>query len=75
MKTVRLNVLVMVVSMIVLWSCSRDEPAVTAPDNGTVVTNTTCIGCHSSEQGLKAALGTVQTVSQQEPPVIGAADG
>lgn len=75
MKTVRLNLLFLVAAMLVLWSCSKDEPAVIGPVSGTPVTNTTCIGCHSSEQGLKAALGVAQAAYQHEPPVITAADG
>ena len=42
-----------------LWGCDNDTSNdVSGPPPGGGTTDKTCIGCHSSEDELKAALGT-----------------
>ena len=46
------------VAMLTLWGCSNDTSnEITDPGGGTQPTDKTCLGCHSSEEMLKAALG------------------
>lgn len=43
----------------VLWGCDNDTSNdVAGPPGGGGTTDKSCIGCHSSEDDLKAALGT-----------------
>jgi ABC-type glycerol-3-phosphate transport system substrate-binding protein len=46
------------VALLALWGCSNDtsnDPV--DPGDGGGTTDKTCLGCHSSEEMLKAALG------------------
>ena len=44
--------------LLVLWGCDNDTSNdVTGPGDGGGQTDKTCLGCHESEDALKAALG------------------
>ena len=46
------------VALLALWGCSNDTSnEITDPGGGGETTDKTCLGCHSSEEMLKAALG------------------
>jgi hypothetical protein len=53
-----------------VWGCS--EPAPTDPGGPPASQTGTCLGCHSSEDALKAALGTEKTITL---PIVSEGDG
>jgi len=59
--------------LIVAWGCSDDPAQVVDPGgDGPTFDTKSCLGCHSSEEGLKAALGPQ---SQPAIDVMAASDG
>ena len=55
-----LTILLSPVLAILLWGCENDTGNdVAGPGGGT---DKTCLGCHSSEEALKEALGTEELV-------------
>jgi hypothetical protein len=51
-------VLPLVVLLAILWGCENDTSNdVAGPGDGGPTTDKTCLGCHSSEDALKEALG------------------
>lgn len=55
-----------------LWGCS-DDPTPTDPGHGEPVETVTCLGCHSSEENLRVALG--ETAPKVSIPVVTTGDG
>lgn len=68
------NVFVALFVLVFAWGCSDDAPEqIVDPGNDQPAFDvTTCIGCHSSEEALKAALGPT---SQVEAATLAASDG
>ena len=58
MKKILVLMAMALVALFTLWGCSNDTSnEITDPGDGPGVTDKTCLGCHSSEEMLKAALG------------------
>jgi mono/diheme cytochrome c family protein len=58
MKRFLILIILALVALLALWGCSNDTSNdVTDPGDGPATTDKTCLGCHSSEDMLKAALG------------------
>jgi hypothetical protein len=48
----------LLLALVVLWGCENDTSnQVTDPGGGTDPTGKSCLGCHESEEMLKASLG------------------
>ena len=58
-------------AVLALWGCSDDSGVVTDP--GDPVDTVTCLGCHSSEENLKLALG--ETAPKAVIPIVTTGDG
>ena len=55
--------------LVFAWGCS-DDPTDPIVENGDPVFNTTtCLGCHSSEEALKASLGPESQLAAAPMPV------
>lgn len=64
MNRLMLTALLPLLAMLALWGCTEESHDPYEPDNGGGTTPpeeevTTCLGCHSSEEMLKASLAKV----------------
>ena len=75
MKPAKFSLLLLSIIAVALLGCSKDEPGITDTGGGVVANTVTCLGCHSSEENLKAALAVQQPALQYEPPLIATGDG
>jgi len=58
MKQLTILGLLPLLCLVVLWGCDNDTSNdVSGPGGGVEPTDKTCLGCHGSEDELKAALG------------------
>jgi hypothetical protein len=57
MKRFLILIVLALVALLALWGCSNDTSNDPVDPGGPGVTDKTCLGCHSSEEMLKAALG------------------
>jgi hypothetical protein len=53
----------LLIAMAILWGCDNDTDNDVAGPPGGGGTDKTCLGCHSSEDALKEALGDKATVA------------
>ena len=63
---------ILLLPLFFLWGCDNDTSNGDVGSGGPVVTDQTCIGCHSSRENLEIALGDV---AGSKVPVPNKGDG
>lgn len=57
MKRITILAVLACLALLAFWGCSNDTSNGPVDPDGPGATDKTCLGCHSSEEMLKAALG------------------